>query len=74
MGRDVPYFITLEEAIEITFNRKIKTYAEIINIEDAYTRILSRPLSAMADDPPFDNSSMDGFATSYSEPSHLLQT
>ena len=67
MGRDVPYFITLEEAIEITFNRKIKTYAEIINIEDAHTRILSRPLSAMADDPPFDNSSMDGFATSYSE-------
>ena len=62
MGRDVPYFITLEEAKEIAFTRKAETFSETISIAEAFGRTLAKPLAALVNDPPFDNSSMDGFA------------
>jgi len=67
MGRDTPYFITLEEAIDITFQRKIEVSTEMIETSESYRRTLSKSIKALTDDPPFDNSSMDGFAVSYKE-------
>ena len=67
MGSGTPYFIPLNEAVEISKIRKISINTEIIPIDEAHRRILSKPLQALTDDPPFDNSAMDGFAVNYSE-------
>ena len=67
MGSGTPYFIPLDEAIEISLNRRVAIESEIISITDAYHRTLSKSLSALTDDPPFDNSAMDGFAVKYEE-------
>ena len=62
MGSGTPYFIPLEEAIEITLKRRLSPDSEVISIDEAFHRILSESLSARTNDPPFDNSAMDGFA------------
>ena len=67
MGSGTPYFIPLNEAVEISKIRKISINTEIIPIDEAHRRILSKPLQALTDDPPFDNSAMDGFAVKYLE-------
>ncbi|MDP6333063.1 MAG: molybdopterin molybdotransferase MoeA [Candidatus Poseidoniaceae archaeon] len=67
MGSGTPYFIPLDEAIEISLNRRVAIESEIISITDAHHRTLSKSLSALTDDPPFDNSAMDGFAVKYEE-------
>ncbi|RPG74978.1 MAG: molybdopterin molybdenumtransferase MoeA [Euryarchaeota archaeon TMED248] len=67
MGRETPYFIPLNEAVEISKTRKINVHSEKISIDKAHRRILSKPLNALTNDPPFDNSAMDGFAVISSE-------
>ena len=67
MGSGTPYFILLEEAIEIALKRRLSPDSEVVSIDNAFHRILSEPLSARTNDPPFDNSAMDGFAVKYSE-------
>tara|TARA_A100000164_G_scaffold140585_1_gene124980 strand:- start:3472 stop:4683 length:1212 start_codon:yes stop_codon:yes gene_type:complete len=67
MGRETPYFIPLNEAAEISKTRKINVHSEKISIDKAHRRILSKPLNALTNDPPFDNSAMDGFAVIFSE-------
>ncbi len=67
MGRETPYFIPLNEAVEISKIRKINIRSEKISIDKAHRRILSKPLNALTNDPPFDNSAMDGFAVIFSE-------
>jgi len=67
MGRETPYFIPLNEAVEISKTRKINVHSEKISIDKAHRRILSKPLNALTNDPPFDNSAMDGFAVIFSE-------
>ncbi|MBJ23284.1 MAG: hypothetical protein CMB64_01310 [Euryarchaeota archaeon] len=61
------YFITLDEAIELTNKTKIPLKEEKINLQDSFNRILSKDIYSLIDDPPFDNSSMDGYALIYSD-------
>ncbi|MBK00413.1 MAG: hypothetical protein CMB48_05615 [Euryarchaeota archaeon] len=61
------YFISLDEAKEITQSIKIPIKEEIITIENAHNRILSQDIFSKVNDPPFDNSSMDGYAVIYSD-------
>ena len=70
MGRETPYFIPLNEAVEISKTRKIEIHNEKVSIDKAHRRILSKPLKALTNDPPFDNSAMDGFAVIFSETSN----
>lgn len=67
MGSETPYFIPLDEAIEIALKRRLSIDSEVISIDNSFHRILSEPLSALTNDPPFDNSAMDGFALKYNE-------
>ena len=67
MGSGTPYFIPLNEAIEISLNRSLTPKTEILPLDKSYNRILSSSLSALTNDPPFDNSAMDGFAVKYNE-------
>ena len=60
--RGIPYFISLEEAIEICYDNPISAEIEKVSIDDAHGRILAEDLKSLVNDPPFDNSSMDGFA------------
>ncbi len=61
------YFLSLDEAKEITKSIKIPIKEEIVTIENAYNRILSQDIFSKVNDPPFDNSSMDGYAVIYSD-------
>tara|TARA_B100001123_G_scaffold430784_1_gene551315 strand:- start:146 stop:1378 length:1233 start_codon:yes stop_codon:yes gene_type:complete len=61
------YFVSLEEAMELSESISILTTEERLPIHDAHNRILSQNISSKVDDPPFDNSSMDGYAVIYSD-------
>ena len=58
----VPYFIPVEEAQAIAFKTPPITTTEECGLDHAHGRILSQDLVSKVNDPPFDNSSMDGFA------------
>jgi molybdopterin molybdotransferase len=59
---ETPYFIRVEEALNICNRTKIQTQTENVDLEGSYQRILATDLHSLVDDPPFDNSAMDGFA------------
>ena len=59
---EVPYFIDLETAIKIACKTPLKLESETVPLDDAHMRVLSEDLASKVDDPPFDNSAMDGFA------------
>jgi molybdopterin molybdotransferase len=59
---ETPYFITVEEARDITQQTLPSTSTETLSLGDAAGRVLAEDLTSRVDDPPFDNSSMDGFA------------
>ena len=61
------YFLTLEAANQRCAMVDIPTTIETIPLNDAYGRILATDLVSNVDDPPFDNSSMDGFAVRYQD-------
>ena len=42
-------------------------------MDDAHGRILAEDLRSKVNDPPFDNSAMDGFAVQYGDTEQLLQ-
>ena len=56
------YFVSLERALELAKQVSVQLDEEEIILDDAHERYLSRSLKSKVDDPPFDNSSMDGFA------------
>lgn len=58
----VPYFVQFEEALEISQRRKISVEIEELDLDSCHNRILAEDLVSKVDDPPFDNSAMDGFA------------
>ncbi len=58
----VPYFISVEEARDIVNRTPLPRRLEEIPLDDCHGRILAEDLASKVDDPPFDNSSMDGFA------------
>jgi len=57
-----PYFVQFEEALEISQRRKISVEIEELDLDSCHNRILAEDLVSKVDDPPFDNSAMDGFA------------
>lgn len=59
---DCPYFISVEEALAICCKSSPEVGVEHLPIWESTGRILAEDLASKVDDPPFDNSSMDGFA------------
>jgi molybdopterin molybdotransferase len=64
---ETPYFIEVEEALKICFRTKIQTETELTGLDASYQRILATDLHSLVNDPPFDNSAMDGFAMRYED-------
>lgn len=64
---DFPYFVTVDEALEICKKTTLQTTVERVDLDSCHNRILAVDLPSLVDDPPFDNSAMDGFAVIFSE-------
>ena len=64
---ETPYFIKVEEALKICFRTKIRTNTEVVKLDASYQRILATDIHSLVNDPPFDNSAMDGFAIRYED-------
>ena len=56
--------ITVEAALSQLFELVTPLESEVVSIDQAYGRILSEPVSAPRDQPPFAASAMDGYAVS----------
>ena len=54
--------VSIDRALEILSNFPILSNTEVIDLNEAYNRILSEDMNALVDSPPFDNSSIDGWA------------
>lgn len=54
--------VSIDRALEILSNFPILSNTEVICLNKAYKRILSEDMNALVDSPPFDNSSIDGWA------------
>ena len=54
--------ISIDRALEILSEFPILSNTEVIDLNKAYKRILSEDMNALVDSPPFDNSSIDGWA------------
>ena len=59
---EVPYFVQLNEALDISQKRTIPISINEIDLDFCHNMILAEDLESKVDDPPFDNSAMDGFA------------
>jgi len=55
-------FVTIERALSIARQTPINTPTEQVSLKQAHNRILAEDLQSKVDDPPFDNSAMDGWA------------
>ena len=55
-------FVTIDRAIEIARQTLSITTSESVTLSQAHGRILNQDLASKVDDPPFDNSAMDGWA------------
>lgn len=64
---ETPYFVKVEEALKISFRTKIQSEVENVELDVAFQRILAKDLNSLVNDPPFDNSAMDGFAMRYED-------
>lgn len=67
MAKPYPYFVSLDEAKNICHNNKISLPIEEVSIDDSLNRIIASNVVAKVNDPPFDNSAMDGFAVIFSD-------
>lgn len=67
-------FLHPDDALKLVLNN-IEDYGdENISVFDSYNRVLSDELFAKTDDPPFDKSSMDGYAyTNYNTDTYALK-
>ena len=54
--------VTITRALEILHTYPILSKTETIPIQDAHNRILAEDIFSLVDNPPFDNSSVDGWA------------
>ena len=54
--------ITVNQAVSIIKSSVVQLKTEYINVENAINRILAADIKSKADSPPFDMSSMDGYA------------
>ena len=60
-------FVTIERALAIAQQTPIQHSTEWIQLSQAHNRILAEDLTSKVDDPPFDNSAMDGWAVRSSD-------
>ena len=67
MGGQTPYFVSVEEALEIANQTELLTTPEIVVLGDADNRLLATDITSPYDDPPFDNSAMDGWAVHHQD-------
>ena len=65
--KEIPYYLPLDEAISLTLQHKLACQVENIALDDAHQRILAEDLRSKVNDPPFDNSAMDGFAVQFND-------
>ena len=54
--------VSIDRALEILSDFPILSNTEVIDLDKAFNRILSEDMNALVDSPPFDNSSIDGWA------------
>ena len=59
---ETPYFIDHESAVRIACKSPLHLKIEDVTLEQANGRVLAKDLRSKVNDPPFDNSAMDGFA------------
>jgi molybdopterin molybdotransferase len=71
---EIPYFLSLAEAIELSLLHKIQRTVEKVSINEAHLRILADDLVSKVNDPPFDNSAMDGFAVRFEDTKNAPST
>ena len=64
---EVPYFVNIQQAIDICNKTGIQTMVERVSLDECHGRILATDLPSLVNDPPFDNSAMDGFAMRYED-------
>ena len=65
--KEIPYYLPLQEAIDLSLEHKLSSLAEHVPLDEAHQRILAEDLRSTVNDPPFDNSAMDGFAVRYED-------
>ena len=65
--KEVPYFLSLDQAIHLSSKHKLTPTLEYVPLNDAHQRILFEDLKSKVADPPFDNSAMDGFAVRFED-------
>ncbi len=58
---ETPYFIDHESAVRIACKSPLHLKIEDVTLEQANGRVLAKDLRSKVNDPPFDNSAMDGF-------------
>ena len=63
---DFPYFVTVDEALEICKKTGLQTTVERVDLDNCHNRILAVDLPSNRR-PTFDNSAMDGFAMRYED-------
>ena len=68
------YFLSLEEALKLSKSIKIPIFEEKLPIQNTLNRILANDIYSNINDPPFDNSSMDGYAVIYSDTIDATET
>ncbi len=61
------YFVSLERALEIAKKVQVELTRTYSLLDEAHGRILTDDVISLVDDPPFDNSSMDGFAVKHAD-------
>ena len=65
-----PYFIDIESAVALATKTLLSVGVEDVSLDEAHGRILADDLRSKVDDPPFDNSAMDGFAFIHEDSLH----
>jgi molybdopterin biosynthesis enzyme len=62
---ELPYYIPVDDALDIVRANALPTQIEEVTLDNASGRILATELKSKVNDPPFDNSSMDGYTCFY---------
>jgi molybdopterin molybdotransferase len=58
---------TIDEALALIMEQAARLESEVVDIQDAYNRVLAEDITADRDYPPFNRATMDGFALNISD-------
>ena len=67
MGEDTPYFVSVEQALIIANKYKLSPKSETVSLDQSHNRLLANEIISPINDPPFDNSAMDGWAVKFQD-------